>query len=92
MKRFLVVPGLALILLFSFGCARGEEDAPPMPEEVLDAVEAVKGLRHNISRVMIAVSAQVFNRNLGVGYSFLNQPFNFRNIHGHGLAFLHIYI
>ena len=40
MKRFLVVPGLALVLLFSFGCARGEEDAPPMPEEVLDAVEA----------------------------------------------------
>ena len=40
MKRFLVVPGLALVLLFSFGCAPGEEDAPPMPEEMLDAVEA----------------------------------------------------
>ncbi len=40
MKRFLIVSSLALVLLFSFGCAPGEEDAPPMPEVMLDAVEA----------------------------------------------------
>src|SRR6516165_3846387 len=50
---------------------------------LLDPSLAPEGAGDDMRRIMIAIAAQVFDRDLSVGQAFLDQPFDHRRIHRH---------
>src|SRR5262249_55979477 len=50
---------------------------------LLDTALSTEGARDDMRRVMIAVAAQVFDRNLRIGQALLDQPLDHRCVHRH---------
>src|ERR1700752_3873753 len=52
---------------------------------LLDPSLAAKGAGNDMRRIMIAIAAQVLDRDLSVRQAFLDQPFDHRRVHRHRL-------
>src|SRR4051794_6906990 len=50
---------------------------------LLDAALALEGGRHDVGGVVIAIAAQILDRDAGVGDALLDEPLDRRRIHRH---------